>query len=231
MRRRGSKRPTSARRHSAKAAGSGLRRRRSGRGRRLAIAGALLALSLLIVVVQARAGRRTAPIVSPYLQTTPINTTGGGTGVLTVTDPLAWGTYSVDLVLPEHASPLDYGIAFHEIRKHVKVTVRQADRSAPLFEGPTAQTLTQLEDQMSLCQGVELCDFPAQSTRELTITCQIDNGIPWPDEVRVGISHSADEGKIRSAGQLTRAVQPISLGASAVLFCLSLVLCWRTIAG
>ncbi|MDB5329597.1 MAG: hypothetical protein JWP03_748, partial [Phycisphaerales bacterium] len=57
------------------------------------------------------------------------------------------------------------------------------------------------------------------------------DGIPWPDEVRVGVSHSADEGKIRSAGQLSRAVQPISLGASAVLFCLGLVVCWRSIAG
>lgn len=232
MRRSGSQHPRSAGRISEDSAGTGPRlRRRFGRRGRFVVAGALLALSLLIAVVQARAGRRTAPLVSPFLQSVSIPTTGGSTGELTIADPLTWGTYSVDLVLPEHASPLDYGIAFHEIRKHVKVTVRQTDRPAPLLTCPNVQTLTQLEDQLSICQGVELCDFPVQSTRELTVTCQIADGIPWPDQVRLGISHSADEGKIRSAGQLTRAVQPISLGASALLFCLSLALCWRTIAG
>ncbi|MDB5288769.1 MAG: hypothetical protein JWL69_10 [Phycisphaerales bacterium] len=203
-------------------------RRRFKRRVRLSAAGGLLALSLVIAVVQAHAGRRSAPLVSPYIQSVALPASDGSIATLTIAEPLTWGTYSVDLVLPDHTSPLDYGIAYHEIRKHVKVTVRQADRPTPLLVSPNAQTLTQLEDQLSICQGVELCDFPAQSAAELTVTCQIADGIPWPDQVRVGISHSADEGKIRSAGQLTKAVQPISFGASALLFCLSVLLCWRT---
>lgn len=203
-------------------------RRRFRRRVRLAVAAGLCALSLFIAVVQVHAGRRSGPLVSPFVQSVDLPATNGSTGTLTISEPLNWGTYSVNLVLPDHASPLDYGIAYHEIRKHVKVTVRQADRPAPLLTSPDIQTLTQLEDQLSICQGVELCDFPVQSAAELTITCQLTDGIPWPEQVRIGISHSADEGKIRSAGQLTKAVQPISFGASALLFCLSVLLCWRT---
>lgn len=189
----------------------------------------LLTVSALTVAAQFHTARSSAAAgQDPYFQRVTLDLARQRDGTLMVNAPITSGDYSVDLIFPGGSPPLDFGIAYQEARKHVKVEVRDARQSAPLLSVPSRQSLSQLEDQLDSHAGVKLCEFQANSKATLIIHCHVIDGPPWPEQLTIGLSHSNGQSPVRASGRLTRAGQPLSLGLSALLVCASASLLWRS---
>jgi hypothetical protein len=192
------------------------------------IAFVLLALSSVIIGVQVRASRLTGSH-DVFLQRLILRPGSQCTGGLVVHGPLTRGTYAVDVIFPNNSTPLDYGMAYHEVRRNVSVVVSQGGHV--IVRAPNPITTAPLEDRLDFRDGVEICDFAAESAGDLTITCRLGDGPPWPDSVYVAVSHGQTTANENSPGHITKAVQPFSLGFSALLAFISIGLCWRSTAG
>ena len=97
------------------------------RNRRFFAAG-LLTLSLIIVSAQVHATRSTAAPRDFFLQRLILRPGSQSTGMLKLPTPCTWGNYSIDVIFPGDGTPLDFGMAYHEVRKHVLVNVAEARR-------------------------------------------------------------------------------------------------------
>ena len=188
------------------------------------IAAVLLGVSLLIATVQVRATRSLSQQPSFFLLES--NIAPGATATLVIDKPDVRGTYVLDLVFPDGASPRDYGIAFHESRQQVRVVAGQAQRPTDTYQAPNPETLAGLPDTLDYRNGVTIGEFQAHPAGPLTVSCALLDGPPWPSGMKIGLAHSTTEARMMSARKMARTFQPYSFGAAALLFCAGLVVCW-----
>jgi hypothetical protein len=185
--------------------------------RRRLIAAAALFISVAVFAMQFGVIHSAKSQRDPYLRRFTLRPGTQSSGSLRLDAPLATGEYSIDAILPNNASPLDFGIAFHEVRRHVKVIVSQDAASSPLLAAPSPETYVSMSDRLDSRDGVELGHFAARSAAPVTITCEATDGPPWPADVQIGISHSTLDEKVRHSQNLARATRPFSFGLSAVM--------------
>jgi hypothetical protein len=190
------------------------------------VAVVLLTLSALIIAVQVRASRLSTVPRDVFLQRVNLRPGSQATGILTIRRPLTWGTYAVDVIFPDNAAPGDFGMAYPEVRRNVRITIKQSH--GQIVIAPSQKTTSQFADRLDSRKGVHLCDFEATSAEDVTIACRLSDGPPWPDSVSVAISHGQSTSDVAASQRMTASVQPFSFGFSALLACISVGLCWRT---
>jgi hypothetical protein len=191
------------------------------------VAAILLGLGGVIAATRIHPAQSAAARADPWCQRLTLHPPQQCEGTLTIAAPLMRGSYSVDVIFPGEAPPLDFGMAYHEVRKHARVTLSAASQAAPLPSHGDSLISGPAEDQLDWRHGVELCGFRAHSTGAVTISCHLDEGPPWPAEVSIGISHS-DRAATSPPPMMTKK----TAGARAFAFPALLVLagagmCWR----
>jgi len=186
----------------------------------------LLVLGAVLAAAQVRAGH-TRAVSSGFLQETMLYPSSQPQGTLTVPAADGAGPYSIYLALPGGAAPGDYGIAFHEVRRYLSVSVANSAQGPSLRRFPNTTSETDLPDQMGANQAIEVCTVePAD--KPLVASCRLEDGPPWPESIRIGIAHSTPH---NSGHQLTLGLahssRPYVYGASAVLLLVGLALTRR----
>jgi hypothetical protein len=188
------------------------------------VAAVLLLISGLIAAVQLRETRWASASAGTFSQRLILRPGSQSYGNLTMPAPQKRSSFSVDVVFPESASPVDFGLAYHEVRRNVHISVYQGRRC--ILDLPNLKPAMQLEDQLDTRHGVRLCDFAVDSGNDITIACELCEGPPWPDSVTIGVSGN-QAGYDTTPGRINEATMPLSFGFSGLLACIGLGLCRR----
>lgn len=130
----------------------------------------------------------------------------------------------VYIVLPGRASPEQFGLDIPSIRSHTRIALSDADSQVILAHVPSTEPVDALEqddDRLRWKHGaVQLHEFePPKTTKRLTITCTIEQGIRWPDTVTFALGSMQTEkgwSMQRSLWQETRQVYKFLIAGLAI---------------
>lgn len=189
---------------------------------------ALLLGSMALAAMQAHAGHAVVGANDPYLIRVSARNGSAAPVSIRIPSPRLWGTYSVDLIMPNGANPSEFGLAYHEIRRNTSIRIEQYKRPSLLASAPSRATSMQFEDVNDARGGVELCEFAAESSSDVTIRCHLEDGPPWPAGVQIGVSHSSIAPRPLATASASESNRPYSLVISGLLACLSAALFWRS---